>query len=74
MHRLSRLTAFPVKSDAAPVTKKQLRDTAYLDGLKASAAFMVYIHHMTMRYYPDLGNWYGRTPHDYQLIRLPFLR
>lgn len=54
--------------------RKKLRDTAYLDGLKASAAFMVYIHHMTMRYYVSLGDWYGRGPHAYQLIRLPFLR
>lgn len=79
LHRLGRvcrnkLQTFYDSRDAPSGARGKLRDTAYLDGLKAYAAFMVYIHHMTMRYYPDLPNWYGRTERDYQLIRLPMLR
>lgn len=80
VRRLSRRFSDPLtdsekdKESRSMSPRKALRDTAYLDGLKASAAFMVYIHHMSMRYYPKLGNWYGRDSDDFQLIRLPFLR
>lgn len=55
-------------------TRHQLRETAYLDGLRGVAAFMVYVYHMSLRHYPAISSWYGRGPDNYQMIRLPFLR
>jgi peptidoglycan/LPS O-acetylase OafA/YrhL len=49
----------PPGASAAP---KKLHPTAYLDGLRGTAAFFVFIHHTIIDWYPRLSIGYGTGP------------
>lgn len=55
---------------------KKLHPTAYLDGLRGVAAFMVFIHHTILDWYPALSRGYGSsTPQNsHFFLQLPLIR
>lgn len=57
-------------------TPKKLHPTAYLDGLRGVAAFIVFIHHTILDWFPGLGRGYGSgNPENTSFfMQLPFIR
>jgi peptidoglycan/LPS O-acetylase OafA/YrhL len=55
---------------------KQLHPTAYLDGLRGVAAFIVFIHHTVIDWYPMLSRGYGSSEPENSLyfFQWPFVR
>lgn len=53
---------------------KRLHDTAYLDGLRGVAAFVVYLHHTHMMYSMESLYGYGSKPGATHILQLPFVR
>lgn len=53
---------------------KPLHDTAYLDGLRGVAAFIVYLHHTQLMYNFDLLYGYGSVAGATHFLQLPFVR
>lgn len=53
---------------------KPLHDTAYLDGLRGVAAFIVYLHHTQLMYRFDSLQGYGSNPGANHILQLPFVR
>lgn len=51
-----------------------LHPTAYLDGLRGVAAFIVYIYHFGTMWGQWISNGYGSSVNDRYLIQLPFVR
>ncbi|CAN8097556.1 unnamed protein product [Discula destructiva] len=55
--------------------KKPLHETAYLDGLRGVAAFIVYLHHTHMMYKGHGALYgYGSNPEAFEFLQLPFVR
>ncbi|EPS35057.1 hypothetical protein H072_11553 [Dactylellina haptotyla CBS 200.50] len=48
--------------------------TAYLDGLRGTAAFLVFIYHFVYAYFPSLEYGFLRGPNDLNPFQLPILR
>lgn len=53
---------------------KRLHDTAYLDGLRGVAAFIVYLHHTHILYSFDSLYGYGAVAGANHILQLPFIR
>jgi peptidoglycan/LPS O-acetylase OafA/YrhL len=55
---------------------KKLRPTAYLDGLRGVASFIVFIHHTIIDWYPSLSSGYASAdPHNTSYImQMPIIR
>ncbi|BFZ54728.1 hypothetical protein PYCC9005_001765 [Savitreella phatthalungensis] len=63
-----------LRSDSLLKRRDDLRPTAYLDGIRGLAAFLVVIHHWSDNVH-NRGNYgYGQTPEDYDWVKLPFVR
>lgn len=62
---------FRPNSTARP---KRLHDTAYLDGLRGVAAFIVYVHHTQMQYNMESLFGYGSNPTANHILQLPFFK
>lgn len=70
---LSRI--FFAKSKANATHKKPLHETAYLDGLRGVAAFIVYIFHWSYLWFPFLRKGFGSSPTSEDLfIQRPVIR
>lgn len=75
----SLLAALLLRSNAsAGQPEKKLRPTAYLDGLRGFAAFLVYWHHHTLFAHPGdtakfFENGFGHEG-QYYLVALPYIR
>lgn len=56
--------------------KQKLHPTAYLDGLRGTAAFIVFIHHSIIDWFPALSHGYGSlgTSDTTLLLQLPIVR
>ncbi|KAF4812007.1 hypothetical protein CGCTS75_v014168 [Colletotrichum tropicale] len=53
--------------------RRKLSHTAYLDGLRGVAAFVVYIFHFSYLWFPDLGWGYGFEGHRL-FLQMPIIR
>ncbi|KAI8280964.1 hypothetical protein K4K56_011961 [Colletotrichum sp. SAR 10_98] len=53
--------------------RRKLNHTAYLDGLRGVAAFVVYIFHFSYLWFPDLGWGYGFEGHRL-FLQMPIIR
>ncbi|KAJ4414071.1 hypothetical protein N0V82_008145 [Gnomoniopsis sp. IMI 355080] len=53
---------------------KPLHDTAYLDGLRGVAAFIVYLHHTQIMYSYQSLYGYGSAEGQTHILQLPFLK
>ncbi|KAF3798768.1 hypothetical protein GCG54_00008223 [Colletotrichum gloeosporioides] len=53
--------------------RKRLSHTAYLDGLRGVAAFVVYIFHFSYLWFPDLAWGYGFEGHR-MFLQMPIIR
>lgn len=53
---------------------KPLHDTAYLDGLRGVAAFIVYLHHTQIMYSFDSLYGYGAVEGANHILQLPFFK
>lgn len=62
---------FRPNSTARP---KRLHDTAYLDGLRGVAAFIVYLHHTQMQYNYESLYGYGSIAGADHILQLPFFK
>lgn len=62
---------FRPNSTARP---KRLHDTAYLDGLRGVAAFIVYVHHTQMQYNMETLFGYGSHPTANHILQLPYFK
>ncbi|KAF3154299.1 hypothetical protein TWF569_000278 [Orbilia oligospora] len=51
-----------------------LSSTAYLDGLRGTAAFLVFIYHFVYGYFPTLEAGFGYRPTDMNPLQLPIIR
>ncbi|KAH7412913.1 acyltransferase 3 [Cadophora sp. MPI-SDFR-AT-0126] len=56
------------------VEDRRLSPTAYLDGLRGIACFIVYLVHFVVNWFPALRNTYGAFPSDHYILQLPILR
>lgn len=53
---------------------RRLSPTAYLDGLRGVAAFIVYITHFVVNWFPSMRNTYGASEDDHYFVQLPIIR
>ncbi|KAK6349499.1 hypothetical protein TWF696_005783 [Orbilia brochopaga] len=53
---------------------RALSPTAYLDGLRGTAAFLVFIYHFVYAYFPSLEYGFLHAPTDTNLLQLPIIR
>ncbi|KAK0127368.1 hypothetical protein ONS96_006917 [Cadophora gregata f. sp. sojae] len=56
------------------VEDRRLSPTAYLDGLRGIACFIVYLTHFVVNWFPALKNTYGASPTDNYFFQLPIIR
>ncbi|KAF3915539.1 hypothetical protein ABW21_db0204298 [Orbilia brochopaga] len=61
-------------TSASPRPVRKLSPTAYLDGLRGTAAFLVFIYHFAYAYFPSLEYGYLHAPTDTNLLQLPIIR
>ncbi len=53
---------------------RQLHPTSYLDGIRGTAAFIVFLHHGTQAFLPSLRPGWGSYPNSYNPLALPIVR
>ncbi|PVH82436.1 hypothetical protein DL98DRAFT_653182 [Cadophora sp. DSE1049] len=53
---------------------RRLSPTAYLDGLRGIACFIVYLVHFVVNWFPALRNTYNASPTDHHFFQLPIIR
>ncbi|KAJ6264973.1 hypothetical protein Dda_1127 [Drechslerella dactyloides] len=53
---------------------RTLSPTAYLDGLRGTAAFLVFIYHFVYAYFPSLEYGFLHAPSDTNILQLPIVR
>lgn len=54
--------------------KKRISETAYLDGLRGVASFIVFLYHLHVNWFPAMRHSYGETKTDYYFFQLPVVR
>jgi len=57
-----------------PNAKAKLHPTAYLDGVRGVAAFIVFIYHFLSDWFPALRYGYGSGPEYMNILQMPFIR
>jgi peptidoglycan/LPS O-acetylase OafA/YrhL len=57
-----------------PTAKAKLHPTAYLDGVRGVAAFIVFIYHFLSDWFPALHYGYGSGPEFSNFLQLPMVR
>lgn len=62
------------RPNSSTARTKPLHETAYLDGLRGVAAFVVYLHHTQLMYRRDSLYGYGSIPDSRHFLQLPFFR
>lgn len=65
------LPSFLANRDRPP---KKLRPTTYLDGVRGVAAFLVFIHHNFIEFFPNLNSGYNAGSDDKWIAQLPLIR
>ena len=53
---------------------RKLHVTSYLDGLRGTAAFIVFLHHGTQAFLPSLRPGWASSPDSLNLLALPIIR
>lgn len=53
---------------------RRLSPTAYLDGVRGIACFIVFWTHFALNWFPGLKNTYGASSEDNSLLQLPLIR
>jgi len=62
------------RKNISPSKPRKIRPTAYLDGIRGVAAFLVLLHHYILDYFRTLQRGYLTLPGDTLLLQLPFVR
>jgi len=57
-----------------PNAKAKLHPTAYLDGIRGVAAFIVFIYHFLSDWFPALRYGYGSGPEYTNILQMPLIR
>ncbi len=58
----------------SPGQPRKLHATSYLDGLRGTAAFIVFLHHGTQAFLPSLRPGWASSPDSLNLLALPVVR
>jgi peptidoglycan/LPS O-acetylase OafA/YrhL len=53
---------------------RKLHPTSYLDGLRGTAAFIVFLHHSTQAFVPSIKSGWASSPQSLNLLSLPVIR
>ena len=53
---------------------RKLHPTAYLDGIRGVASFVVFIHHYLLDYFPHLHHGFAASPDYTSFLQFPFVR
>jgi hypothetical protein len=61
-------------ADPSYLSKEKVSSTAWLDGMRGVAAFLVYIRHFGAIHHPDIQVGYGGNEQNRYITQLPFMR
>ncbi|KAE8450318.1 hypothetical protein EG329_006746 [Mollisiaceae sp. DMI_Dod_QoI] len=71
---VSLLPSFAQPSAPSHAAPRKVHKTAWLDGLRGVASFMVMFHHSSWLWYPHLSRGWGSCSDCYYIVQLPIIR